>query len=113
MAGILSGGAGGAPLAKSRRLIGKTSPFYVPLLEEIGAEDPGAKQMVYLVTVSRVLPGVAASAWYRDLSTPTRAELVEMIKDSFESPLVVASAPGRPRASVEPLVQSAVCMLFP
>ena len=104
MAGVLSRGAGGAPLAKSRRLIGKTSPFYVSLLEELGAENPCAKQMVYLVTVSRVLPGVAATAGYRDLSTLTGAELVEMIKGSFENPLVVASAPGRPRASDEPLV---------
>ena len=108
MASILSRGAGGAPLAKSRRLNGKTSPFYVSLLEELGAENPGAKQMVYLVTVSRVLPGVAATAWYRDLSTLTRAELVEMIKDSFENPLVVAAAPGRPRANDEPLVLVAV-----
>ena len=104
MAGVLSRGAGGAPLAKSRRLTGKTSPFYLSLLEELGAENPDARQMVYLVTVSRVLPGVAATAGYRDLSTLTRAELVEMIKDSFENPLVVASAAGRPRASDDPLV---------
>jgi len=58
-----------------------------------------------MVTLSRVLPGVAAAGGYRDLATLTRVELAEMIRDAFENPVnLVPSAGGRPRATDDPVV---------
>ncbi len=71
MAGVLSASSCGAPAPKIRRLARETSPFWLALLEDLGGEDANARQYVYLLTISRVLLGVAASVGYRDLSTLT------------------------------------------
>ena len=63
-----------AALAKKRRLSAKLSPFYLLLLEDAGRQDDDANQQVYLVTVSRALPGARVASGLRDLETLTRAE---------------------------------------
>ena len=45
--------------AKRRRVAGKTPPWFLALLEDVGSEDGGANQQIYLITVSRVLPEVS------------------------------------------------------
>ena len=57
MAGVLSTSmAAGPPAAKRTRLAKKTFGWYLAMLESMGGEDGCANQLVYLVTVSRVLP---------------------------------------------------------
>ena len=100
MAGVLSTSVGAAPPSvKRRRLAGKTSPWFLALLEDLGCEASGATQLVYLGTVSRVLPG--ASAGYRDLESVTKAELISMVRDAVDSPVGGGSAGGRPRTRTD------------
>ena len=82
--------------AKRRRVAGKTSPLYLALLADVGPEDGDANQHVYLISVSRVLPGTVASAGFRDIATLSRAELRDMVRDAFGDPVPVASGGGRP-----------------
>ena len=86
MAGALSTAASGSPAPKRVRLADKTSPFYVALLEELGRENGEANQKINLGTVSRVLPGVRATAGHRDIERLTKAELVTMVRDAFDNP---------------------------
>ena len=94
----------GAPPLK--RLRGKTSPLYSSLLEAVGGENGEARQQVYLITISRVLPGMAAAAGYKDIAALTRAEVMTAIRDSLDNP--VSSGPGRPRSSTESPIELAV-----
>ena len=55
------------PVAKRRRVGMKTSPLFLAMLEDVGDEICEAPQLVYLGTVSRVLPGNAAA--YRGIGT--------------------------------------------
>ncbi len=82
--------------AKRRRVAGKTSPLNLALLDDVGPEDGDANQHVYFITVSRVLPGMVASAGFRDIATLSRAELRDMVRDAFDDPVPVASGGGRP-----------------
>ena len=85
MAGVLSTSVAAAPPSvKRRRVAGKTSPWFLALLEDLGCEASGDPQFVYLGTVSRVLPGAAAD--YRDLEAVTKAELSSMVRDAVDSP---------------------------
>ena len=84
------------PVAKRIRLFEKSSPFRVTF-HDLGREDNGANQQVYIITGSRLLVGSAASNRYRDVSTITKQELIEMIRDALENPVVVGAAGGRPR----------------
>ena len=99
---ILAAASSGAPSRKSRRLVSKTSPFNLALLEEVGGEDVGANQRVYLVTFCRALPGMAAATGCRHLSTLTRQDVEGMLRDSFDNPLPL---PGTPVA-----VATAFCL---
>ena len=85
MAGVLSTAASGSPAPRRVRLADKTSPFYVALLEELGRENGETNQQIYLGTVSRVLPGVRATAGHRDVERLTKAELVTMVRDAFDN----------------------------
>ena len=106
---ILAAASSGAPSLKSRRLVSKTSPFYLALLEEVGGEDVGANQRVYLVTISRVLPDVAAATGYRHLDTLTRQDVEGMVRDSFDNPLPLpGTSAGRPRSREGVLVELVV-----
>jgi hypothetical protein len=84
------------PVAKRIRLFGKSSPFYVTF-HDLGREDNSANQQVYLITISRLLVGSAASNRYRDVSTIKKQELIEMIRDAWENPVVAGATGGRPR----------------
>ena len=98
-----------APPLKSRRLVRKTSPFYLALLEELGGEDVGANQRFYLVTISRVLPRVAAATGYRDLETLTRQDVEGMVRDAFDNPLPLpGKSAGRPRSREGALLELVV-----
>ncbi len=100
MAGVLSTSAVAAPpAAKRRRLAGKISPWFLALLEDLGCEASGATQVVYLGTVSRVLPGNAAG--YRDLEAVTKAELLSMVRDAVDNPVGGGSAGGRRRTRTD------------
>ena len=92
------------PVAKRLRITGKASPFYEKLLSAMGSEDANANQMVYLVTVSRMLPGAAVGGCYRDLEKLSRRELADAIRDAFEKPVSTAARAGRPRTREGPLV---------
>ncbi len=93
--------------AKRRRVAGTTSPWFLALLEDVGSEDGGANQQIFLITVSRVLPEVMASAGFRDVETLTRAELRDMVRDAFDDPVHRTSV-GRPRACTESKVEVAI-----
>ena len=93
--------------AKRRRVAGTISPWFLALLEDVGSEDGGANQQIYLITVSRVLPEVMASAGFRDVETLTRAELRDMVRDAFDDPVHLTSV-GRPRACTESKVEVAI-----
>jgi hypothetical protein len=84
---------------KRRRVAGKTSPWFLALLEDLGCEASGDPQVVYLGTVSRVLPGAAAG--YRDLEAVTKAELSSMVRDAVDSPVGGGSTGGRPRTRTD------------
>jgi len=77
---------------------GKTSPFYTGLLDAVGRESNSASQRIYLVTMSRVLPGAAGSPEYRNLEDLTRQNVGDMVRDAFENPLP-STAGGRPRVA--------------
>ena len=96
------------PNAKRRRIGSKSSPFYVQLLDEVGKEDGDANRTVYLVTVSRVLPRAGGPIAYRDLETLTKGELVDMLRESFDNPVPLALAGGRPRKSNSPKLEFVV-----
>ena len=100
MAGVLSTSVAAAPPSvKRRRVAGKTSPWFLALLEDLGCEASGDPQVVYLGTVSRVLPGAAAG--YRDLEAVTKAELSSMVRDAVDSPVGGGSTGGRPRTRTD------------
>ena len=85
----------GAP--PSKRIRTKTSPSYAQLVADLGGENADASQVVYLGTVSRVLPSTAAAGGYRDIATLTKSELPTMVRDSFDNPAIPAGSGGRPR----------------
>ena len=98
-----------APPLKSRRLVRKTSPCYLELLEELGGEVVSSSQRCYLVTISRVLPRVAVATGYRDLETLTRHDVEGMVRDSFDDPLPLpGTSAGRPRSREGVLVELVV-----
>ncbi len=113
MAGVLSTSAAALPAAKRVRLAGKTSPWYLELLEALGGEDGGANQHVYLGTVSRVLPGGRAAAGYRDTEKLSKAELVTMIRDAFDDPVCTGTAGGRPRTRTDSPVDLVIVVREP
>ena len=77
----LASGVSGAPPPKLRRMMRKVSPFYLVLLEELGSESGAANQMIYLVTISRVLPGVAGAMGYRDLEVTPAATVSKTVSN--------------------------------
>ena len=78
----------------------KVSPFYAELLSSLGPETE-LNQRIYLVTMSRVLPTTVGLGPYRDLTTVTREDVGQMVKDAFDDPLATGAG-GRPRAADRP-----------
>ena len=67
------------------------------MLDDLGREDDDANQLVYLGTVSRVLPGASVASKYRDIQKLEKAELLTMVRDAIDEPIPLGSAGGRPR----------------
>ena len=82
---------------KRIRLMGKTSPFYLDLLADMGEEVSDANQRVYLGTVSHVLPGAHVAGKYRNIENLDKAELASFVRDAFDNPITTGNAGGRPR----------------
>lgn len=98
---MLSVSSAPLPPAKRIRFGKKMSPFYMDLLQAVGPEDPDAGLMVYLVTVSRVLPRSPTIVAYRNLDTVAKEELANMVRDALDNPVIVTGAAGRPRARTD------------
>ena len=87
----------------------KTSPFYLDLLSDLGAECGDANQRIYRVTISRVLLGVAVFGGFRDIENLTRQDVDVMIRDAFDDPLPLGvTSAGRPRTRNGVLVELVV-----
>ena len=85
-------------VAKRLRIGHKDAPFGKEFREALGPEASDGRHSVYLVTISRVLPGAATE--YRDLRTVTRDSVAAMLRDSFDNP-VPSAVGGRPREAAE------------
>ena len=81
---------------KRARVCQKLPPFWKEFRDALGAEAADANQQVYLVTMSRVLPGNATQ--FQDISKLTRRQVADMMRDAFENPVPASSGAGRPRA---------------
>ena len=64
----------------------------------LGVEDTSAKNRVYLVTLSRALPETMAMHHLQDVEALSRKQVLDMIWDSLENPIVGGQG-GRPRAA--------------
>lgn len=84
------------PLAKRFRAIQKTPEAYLDLLTEMGPENKHARQHLYLITLSRVIPDRAAGLGLRSLEALSRSQVASFVRDAFNNP-VVSAAGGRPR----------------
>ena len=94
-------------VAEERRLSATMYLFYVSLLEDAGRQDDNANQQIYLITVSRALPGAKLASGLRDLETLTRAELLDMLRDAFGNP-VASTGAGRPRSRSDSIVDAVI-----
>ena len=70
------------------------------IIDTMGAEDRTSKQAVYLVTFSRVLPDVREERGLCDVSTLSRQEIANKVRDAWDHPLT-DSGRGRPRVRVD------------
>ena len=61
----------------------------------MGDETPEVKQLVYLITISRVLPEVLGATDLVDISGLTRQQVAECVRNAFDDPLP-GPAGGRP-----------------
>ena len=78
------------------------------LIKELGGEDTGAKQCVYLGTLSRVLPETLAQADNLvDVSGLSRQEVGEAVRKAFDNPLQGAAG-GRPVSRTDGIVKKVV-----
>ena len=89
--------------AKRARCCQKLPPFWKDFRDTLGEEATDSNQQVYLVTISRVLPGTVTS--YKDISRLARSQVANMIRDAFDNPVPAASGAGRPRAANEDRVR--------
>ena len=65
------------------------------LLENVGQENPNAKQFDYLITASSILPGFWDASDLRDVTQVTREEMAFFVRDALDNPMVT-SARGLP-----------------
>ena len=87
------------PAPKRFRVTQKAPAFSAPFRCSLGTEVGDANQQVYLVTISRVLPGKVSE--YRNISELTREQICNMVRDAFDNPLAAPSGAGRPRTALE------------
>lgn len=65
------------------------------LLDDLGEETPGARRLVYLVTISRVLAATLAATNFRDVKSLSREQVADFVRDAFDNPVAMATG-GRP-----------------
>lgn len=65
-------------------------------VEALGEESPTAKQVVYLVTISRVLPETLLATDLRNVAELSRVEVGDLVRDALDDPSHGAQG-GRPR----------------
>ena len=70
-------------------------------MPDLGDEVFDAHQYVYLVTVSRVLPGTVATGSLRDEQTLSRNALANSVRDSLDNLNALPQMGGRPRTQTE------------
>ena len=88
--------ASSGPAPKRFRACQKTAAFVEVFRNSLGDEALDANQQVYLITISRVLPGKMAE--YRGMVDLTREDVCGMIRDAFDHPVAPPTGAGRPRA---------------
>ena len=91
--------ASSAPVPKRFRATMKVAPYSKAFRDSLGGEMLDGNQRIFLVTISRVLPGNATE--YRNLRDVTRDEVCAMIRDALVNPVAPPSGAGRPRTVVE------------
>ena len=65
--------------------------------------------LIYLATLSHVLPEMFAATDLRDISGMTREEVADCVRAAFDDPLPPeAGQPGRKRRRTEPMVDKLV-----
>ena len=84
------------PAAKRIRLTCKTPSDVPDMRQDVGREEAGAVQRVYLVTISRVFRQTESLAAYKDLELVDKEDLVATVRDAIDSPVPPVAA-GRPR----------------
>ena len=61
------------------------------IVEDLGAEKPGAKQFVYFGTLSRLLPETLAADDHKDITGMDREAIGECVRKAFDDPLPPAA----------------------
>lgn len=99
--------------ALSKHSEGETSAQMIArTVECLGPEDTQAKQMVYLLTISRVLPGTLAITDLKDITKMSREDIAGCVRKAFDEPLPPeAGQPGRRRQRTEGIVRKLVVFL--
>ena len=101
-----------------RRLVLKSAPppWYAliaaeknmkDIVSELGNESDDTRD-VYLVTISRVLPGMMAVAGFADVAALSSQQVGEAVKLALDDPLVQVGAAGRPRIREDGVVRKLV-----
>ena len=103
-----SAGGAAATSGRKRQRSASTPPQPDPAqaatavaMPDLGDEVPDAHQYVYLVTVSRVLPGTVATGSLRDEQTLSRNALANSVRDSLDNLDALPQMGGRPRTQTE------------
>ena len=79
------------------------------VIEALGEENTKAKQIIYLATLSHVLPETLAATDLKEISGMTRDEVAGCVRAAFDDPLPPeAGQPGRKRRRTEPIVDKLV-----
>ena len=98
-------------LAKKQSEATESSAEWIAkVVTELGEEDTSAKLLVYLVTISRVLPATLAATDLRDISDMSRSEVRDAVVQAFDEPLASTSG-GRPRTRTESIVKKIVVFM--
>lgn len=83
-------------------------PLAPPPFELPGPEIASAKQYVYLVTFSRILPETGLLGIARDVRECTRLDIAACLLDVLNNPDAAAASGGRPRRSSDSVVKKLV-----
>ena len=91
-----------APVLAAQEECTQAVEYMKAVLDEVGAENEGAQQLVYLGTAAHILPETAAVTNLVDVSQFSLADISMMVRDSFNKPQELDPRRGRrPRAIQE------------